>query len=109
MIVAVLLVGSVHFVLAADTTGETTITVPNPLDCPDLGCVGGKIIGALFYISIPIVSIMVLWGGFQILSAGGDPEKVKTGGKTILYATVGFAVILLANGVAGIITSIIGE
>jgi len=100
MFLTALLTGSAH--------AQIDLSKLNPLgDCGDLGCVATKIINALYYISIPIVSIMVLWGGFQILSAGGDPEKVKTGGKTILYAAVGFIVILLANGVVGIINSIV--
>jgi hypothetical protein len=93
--------------LAHGASGSIDLSTINPLACTDLGCVAGKIISAIYYISIPIVSIMVLWGGFQILSAGGNPEQVKTGGKTILYAAVGFIVILLAGGVVDIIKSIV--
>jgi hypothetical protein len=80
----------------------------NPFgDCTTLECVLGPIFNILFYVSIPVCSIIVLWGGFQILTAGGDAEKVKTGGKTILYAAIGFVVVLLSNGVVSIITSVV--
>ncbi len=85
------------------------ITLPNPLGCRDLGCVVDKIIDGIYYLSIPVVSIMVLIGGFQILVASGDPEKLKTGKNTILYAALGFAVILLAKSVVLIVRSIFPE
>jgi hypothetical protein len=93
---------------APTPSGGSSIKLVNPLACDDLVCIGKAIWAALFYFSIPIVSIMVIVGGFQILTAAGDPEKFKTGRKTILYATVGFAVILLAGGVVSIIQNILG-
>ncbi len=80
-----------------------SIHLENPLRCDDFGCVANKIIDGLFTLAIPIVSVMVLVGGFQILFAAGNPEKLQTGKKTILYAVVGFTVILLAKGVVLII------
>ena len=81
----------------------TTVRIINPLSCGDVQCVGQAIINGLFMLAIPIVSIMVLWGGFQILTAGGDPAKFTNGKKTLIYAVVGFAVVLVAQGVVFII------
>ena len=86
--------------------GGATVPLTNPLGANDFGEVAVKIIGALTTIAAPIVAVMVLIGGFQILTAAGDPEKFSKGEKTILYAAVGFVVILLAQGVVGIINSI---
>jgi len=82
------------------------VTIPNPLNCSNFGCVAGKITNGLFILSIPIVAIMVLYGGFQIMTAGGSEEKYTTGRKTILYAAIGFVVVLLADSVADIIKSL---
>jgi len=87
----------------AQDRGPITQRVTNPLSCPDLGCVVTKIIHGLFILAIPVVTIMVLVGGFQIMTAGGDPEKLKNGKKTVLYAAIGFIVIGLAESVAYII------
>ena len=84
-------------------TGGTTVRIINPLSCGDVECIGEAIINGLFIIAIPLVSIMVLWGGFQILTAGGDPTKFTNGKKTLIYAVVGFAVVLVAQGVVFII------
>ena len=83
--------------------GGTTVRIINPLSCGDVECIGEAIINGLFIIAIPLVSIMVLWGGFQILTAGGDPTKFTNGKKTLIYAVVGFAVVLVAQGVVFII------
>lgn len=34
----------------------------------------------------------VLWAGFQILTAGGDDDKVKSGRKTIIQVIIGIVV-----------------
>jgi len=86
----------------------------DPLGCSGdknggLVCVLHNILSALRIIAVPIVSIMVIVGAFQILTAGGDEEKIKTGRHTITWAVVGFAIIFLAENVAGIIQSVIGK
>ncbi len=88
----------------------TTLSLPNPLgsSCSDLTCPLNKVIDFIFTISIPICGLMVLWGGFQMVTSAGNPEKVTQGRKTILYAAAGFVVILLAKGVAGTIKAFLG-
>ncbi len=82
---------------AAFTWGDGAAT--DPLNGCNLPCLAGKITGLLLTISIPIVSIMVLVGGYQIMTAGGNPEKASSGKKTILYAAIGFVAVLLAKTV----------
>lgn len=84
-------------------TTPITINLPNPLRCNEFGCVATAIINALFTVSIPVVSIMILVGAFQILTAGGSPEKVTKGRDTIFWAVVGFFVILVANGIVAVL------
>ena len=94
------------------TSGEKVIDLKDlsPLGtCGKLDCILVKILDFVFYLAIPLTSIMVLWGGFQILTAAGNPEKVKTGGKTVLYAAVGFAVVILSKAVSYLITDIISK
>lgn len=92
---------------------STTIRFPNPLgNCGTAGsqlqCVLTMIIDKLIILAAPIVTIMVLWGAFQILTAAGDPEKFKTGNKTIMYAAIGFAIVLVSDGIAYILRDILG-
>lgn len=107
--IALLVSGFLAGVALADSPGGGTgFTIPNPLNCDTLQDCVSKVIRGLLLLATPIVAVMVIWGGFQILTAGGDPEKFSTGKKTILYAAVGFAVILLAQGVVFIIQDVLG-
>ncbi len=80
----------------------------DPLNHATFDTILKKITGFLFIIAVPIVSIMVLVGGFQMMTAGGDPEKFSKGRKTILYAAIGFVVVLLADSVATLIKNFLG-
>jgi Type IV secretion system pilin len=44
----------------------------------------------------PFAVGMLIWGGFQIMTAGGDSKKVSQGTNTVKYAIVGFLVIVFA-------------
>lgn len=84
--------------------------LPNPLG-PGITSIGDlldRIIGALLIVSIPIATIMILVGAFQILTAAGDTEKFARGKKTILYSVVGLAIILLARVITAVIKSVLG-
>lgn len=79
------------------------VDIPNPLSCDTaVACVQGLLNG-LILLAIPVASIMILVGGFQIMFANGSEEKVSQGKKTIIYACVGFGCIVLSSGVTAII------
>lgn len=79
---------------AADTDG----LVPcSGLDCKfcDLTKLVGRVINfALYYIAIPLVAVMIVWGGLVIMTAGDDSGKVSEGRKIIQAAAIGLAVAL---------------
>lgn len=85
-----------------------TITIPNALACADLRCVVLQVIDKLILFAYPILTLLILWGGFQILTAGGSSERVTSGRKTIQWAVIGFVLILLAKGFAAVIADVIG-
>ena len=66
-----------------------------------------KIIGYLIQIGAPILAVMVIYGGFLILTAGDSPEKVKSGKDVILWAVVGYTIVLCSWGVIYIMGQII--
>lgn len=56
-----------------------------------------------------IAVVYALWGGFQILTAAGDDEKVSTGKKVIIQAIIGIVVIFLAGSIVQfVIQNILG-
>jgi hypothetical protein len=44
----------------------------------------GYVIGLLYFVAV----VFALYGGFQILTAAGDEEKVKKGKTTLINAVI---------------------
>jgi len=51
-----------------------------------------NVITFLLQIIIPLGVIMIVWGGFVIMTAGGNPGKVDSGKKIITAAVIGIAI-----------------
>ena len=107
---AAVLFGTGMFSMAFAASLSTPVTLINPLgsSCSDLSCPVSAVANFLFTIAIPLCGIMILVGGFQMMTSAGDPEKFSTGKKTLLYAVVGFIVVLLSGSVAKLIQSAFG-
>lgn len=114
LLVAGLLSGAGYIAYAAPPTtdcldgyGNMSICLTNPLgsETNSISDLLGKIITYLYQIAGPILGIFVIIGGFQMLTAQDNETKFAKGKKTITYAAIGFAVILIADGVNIIIKS----
>ncbi len=97
--------GSFLFALAAFADD---VTLQNPLNTTDINVVLDRVNLFLIAIAAPICGILVVWGGFQMITAAGDPEKFSKGKKTLLYAAVGFVVVIFASSIAPLIKNIFG-
>lgn len=82
--------------------------VPNPTGLHTFSELLAKITNYMNLIVDPLVVIMVLWGGFQILTAGSDESKFKEGKKTLTYAAIGAIVVICASGLILIINEFLG-
>ena len=51
-----------------------------------------------FGIAIVIAAIMLVYAGFNYVTAAGNEEKIKTATKTLIFALIGVAIALLAKG-----------
>lgn len=84
-------------------------TIPNPLSYGTVPELIHAIVGAFQILAGGVATVMVLWGAFKILTAGGEPKKYDEGKKTIIYAAVGLAIIFLAGGVVSLVANILGK
>lgn len=82
--------------------------LPNPLGVNTIPELVDKVINLLIILAAPVVTVMVLLGAFHIIMAGGNAERARTGGRIIMWAAVGFGILLLASGVTAIIESLLG-
>src|SRR3989344_3129405 len=58
-------------------------------------------------ISLWVGIIMVIIGGYFILTAGANEQNVELGRKTITYAVVGIIIIFLAGAIISIVKKIV--
>ena len=85
------------------------ITLPNPFgEGSTIFTILDKIATWLLTISVLVAGIMVIYGAFQILTAGAVPENIEKGKKTILYAMVGLGIILLFKVLIALIAQLLG-
>lgn len=61
-----------------------------------------------FYFLIAFAVIFIIYAAFKYLTAGGDAEKVKGAGSTLIYAAVAVGVALLARAIPLIVASFLG-
>jgi hypothetical protein len=54
-----------------------------------------------------LLVLMIIIGGYFILTAGGKPEQVTKGKQIIFYAIIGFAVMIISRGILAIIYKIL--
>jgi len=80
----------------------------NPLSWSSIDELISSIFNWLVKIALIITPIMVVIGGVILMTAGGNPEKVKTGKRIIFWTLTGFLIILFAHGIKNIVEYIIG-
>ncbi|MEK7654544.1 MAG: pilin [Patescibacteria group bacterium] len=56
-----------------------------------------NLIEFMFYISIPIAVMFIIYGSFVIMTAGGSEERFKNGKKVITAAIVGIIIVFSSN------------
>lgn len=81
------------------------IKIENPLEAETFEELIDSIINFIFSIAIVIAPIMIIVSGFYFVTAAGDPEKIKTAKRIILYTMIGLIIVILAKG----LISMLGE
>ena len=89
-------------------SGDPAPQLENPLGTNKFEDLVERAIDWLIMISAPILVIVIIWGAFLMMTAGGNENKYTQGKKTITYAVIGFAVILLARGLIIVVKEFLG-
>lgn len=76
-----------------------TICIKNPLCAQSFEELINSIIDGLWTISLVLVPMMIIIAGYFFVTSTGDPEKINTAKKMILYALIGFLIITCAKGI----------
>ena len=93
--------------VAPGGTQNIPFSIPNPLQANNLVELIDIIATWLFNLSIPITVAMIVYAGVIFLISRGDTAKVTQAKNILLYAVVGFAIILIGKGFITLIESIL--
>jgi len=85
------------------------IWIENPLKYDTIAELIESIANILFWTAAAIAPLMVLIGAFFIMTSAGEPAKTKKGKDFILYAAIGFGVLLMARGIIAAVRFILGD
>jgi len=88
-------------------SGEAVLVSPLQGDLTVKDIVG-KIAGVIFGLALMICPILIIWGGFEIATAGGDQNKMAKGKQIITFSLVGLAIIALSAAFVEAIKQILG-
>ena len=83
----------ISFALANELSDKTG---PPPAQITDFVIIFQRILNVTVRLAGIAAFIMLIVGGFQYLTAGGDPKKTQAAGSTITYAIFGLAIIIAA-------------
>lgn len=60
----------------------------------------------VFKVGPVVFTIMMIVGAFQILFSGANPDLIKSGKKTVMYAIIGYALLILSLSIEAIIKNL---
>jgi hypothetical protein len=67
------------------------------VDCCDFIQLLNNILSFVFYMAIPIVALMIAWGGIIMLTSSGNASRIKQGQGYIKSGLIGLLIVLGAN------------
>jgi hypothetical protein len=89
---------------ADEIRSEDTVMLANPLGpVTNLNIVIGLLIRSLLGIIGSIALVVFIYGGFTMMTAAGNPERVRRGQATLVWAIIGLAVIFSAYALARLV------
>lgn len=84
-------------------------TTTNNLETTDLPTTIQQYVNFLMTFLYLIAVLYALWGGFQILTAGGDDEKVSKGKTILIQGAIGLFVIWISGTIVKFVLSVLAS
>jgi hypothetical protein len=109
-VLAVVLFGlrGVEFVYAQGAM-DTGPTLTNPLKVNNVEEFLAAVLRVVQMILSPFVVLVIIYAGFQFLTAQGNKSKIETAKRMLLYAVIGAAIILGAGLLATSLTDTVRD
>ena len=103
---AVLFIGVCVFLIL---NGEAQAQIKNPLgNTTTFNQLIANIMRIVAIIAGVIITPIIVYGGIIWMTSGGDPEKRRKAQNIIVYAVVGFGIVLIAEAFGAIVRVVLG-
>ncbi len=89
-------------------TGATGLFFNNPLEASNLPEFFIKIMNILLLLIGMLSVVMIIFGGFVMITSGGAPAQITKGKSIVTWAVAGLVVALLAFSIISIVQNLIG-
>ncbi len=101
-----LLALTASFALALPAFAQTSVVaLTNPLNAPDLQTLISEILAYVVQIGTILLTLMLIFVGFQFVMARGNPEAVGKARSALLWTVVGGLLLLGASALSAVISS----
>lgn len=71
--------------------------IVDPLGGKTAGEIINAIMSLLVVIGTGVTVIMIIWGGIQYMTSGGNEQRTTSAKKTIIWAIIGFSILISAK------------
>lgn len=101
--------GAQQTITITEKTGSGFATSIQPaLEATTTAAIIRSAITVVYWIVSGLLVLIIVIGGYVILTSTGSPERVSQGRKIIVYAIIGFAIMVVSRGILEIIYLILG-
>lgn len=87
----------------------SAVELRNPLQFDTITGFIEALLRSIVYIALPIISLFIVYAGFQFVTAQGNTSKLEAAKKNFLYVIVGALLILGAWALAQLIGNTVNE
>jgi hypothetical protein len=86
----------------------SALEIKNPLEYDTFEELIEAIIDFIYKIALVLATLFIVIAGFYFVTSSGDPAKIETGKRIILYTLIGLLIIILSTGLIAVIKSVLG-
>ena len=99
-----LIINFAIFLIVVPFIAQAQVNIENPLgNRTVIEIIDAILENFLAPIGFGVAAIMIIWGGILYMTAGGSEQRVATAKKTIMWAIVGFAIVISAKFIVDLI------
>lgn len=83
------------------------LEIKNPIHWDTIEKLIEAIVDFLIKLALAGAPIMIIIAGYYFVTSRGEPERISTAKKIVLYTSIGLIIILMAKGIVALVETII--